>query len=300
MAAQRRGAVRHDLRDQVLRPRLGRIGQLAAELLLALDALGDAVARPVRLERQAEERLVEMDMPVDEARQEKRAGEVDALARASLAPPGSPISAMRPSLTRTSTRLPSARIALARTVSALMDGPRPAREGCSPIGRGLPATEVGSTRLRRVKIGRTPIYRSSLASQDAKRPRRLGRKGEGFRPLRIGPNPSPFPPKLASLAKAKSHLPPKSDLSDFGIMDCQIRASPYLVGEEAPLAICDCPALKGEVGVGASLTDGRSRDELHPPRRDELIEPVAIDLPFLKGREGQAEIVLVVARPRRP
>ena len=58
-------------------------------------------------------------------------------------------------------------------------------DASSPIGRGLPA----------------------LASQGAKRPRRLGWKGEGFRLLRKGPNPSPFPPNLAPLAKAESPLP---------------------------------------------------------------------------------------------
>ena len=57
----------------------------------------DAVARPVRLERQAEERLVEMDMAVDEAGDEERAGEVDGR-RPGMVPRARAISAIVPVL----------------------------------------------------------------------------------------------------------------------------------------------------------------------------------------------------------
>jgi hypothetical protein len=80
----------------------------------------------------------------------------------------------------------------------------------SPIGRGLPATEVGCTRLR-YSEWRTPIYRSSHGSQGAERPRPLGRKGEGLRPLLTSRIPSPSAPKLprikSGVAKAQSPLP---------------------------------------------------------------------------------------------
>jgi hypothetical protein len=75
----------------------------------------------------------------------------------------------------------------------------------------------------------SPIGRglSALASQGAERPRRLGRKGEGLWPLRRGRNPSPFASKLAPLAKRQSPLP---------------------MGEEAPPALCDCPAVPARKG----------------------------------------------------
>ena len=68
---------RDDLLDQAHRPLLDRRAQLPAQLPLARDPLGDRVAGPVRLERQAEQRLVEMDVAVDEAGNEQRAGEID-------------------------------------------------------------------------------------------------------------------------------------------------------------------------------------------------------------------------------
>ena len=93
VAAQKGRAIADHSPDQPERSLLHRVGKLAANFLLAGDAFGNRIARPMRLERQPEERLVEVDMTVNQARNEKRAGEIDALGasrRAHLADLGDP------------------------------------------------------------------------------------------------------------------------------------------------------------------------------------------------------------------
>ena len=73
MRAKRHGAMADDLFDEPHGPRLDRVGQLAPQRLFSRDSLLHAVAGPVRDEGQAEQRLVEMDMALDEAGKHQRA-----------------------------------------------------------------------------------------------------------------------------------------------------------------------------------------------------------------------------------
>lgn len=66
MAAQGAGPTRHDLFDQARATLADREGQGGAEGLLCGDPFGDARSAPVRLERHAEQNLVQVNMGVDQ------------------------------------------------------------------------------------------------------------------------------------------------------------------------------------------------------------------------------------------
>ena len=77
MTAKRRRAEGDHLPNEPLGSFFDAIAQFASQFLFARDAFGDGVARSVGLKWQAKERLVEVDMPIDEARHQKRAAEID-------------------------------------------------------------------------------------------------------------------------------------------------------------------------------------------------------------------------------
>jgi hypothetical protein len=71
--------ITNDLPNQVTGALFDGIVKLAPDLFLSRYAFGDSIAAPMRLERPAEKRLVEMDMPVDETGDEKRPCQIDPL-----------------------------------------------------------------------------------------------------------------------------------------------------------------------------------------------------------------------------
>ena len=95
------------------------------------------------------------------------------------------------------------------------DYPSPGRAGQSHMAKGASSP-----------IGRGLLALASEAS--------LGDKGEGFRPLRIGRNPSPFRPRR---------------LGRFAPCDAKSE-SPLPMGEEVPLRYGDCRAGTGRDGEG--------------------------------------------------
>ena len=79
MGAQRARPERCDLFDEATASLLDRERQGSAQLLFAADAFGDGGARRVGDQRQAEQRLVEMDMALDEAGRDEATLAIDRL-----------------------------------------------------------------------------------------------------------------------------------------------------------------------------------------------------------------------------